>query len=131
MPRRSSASLTLPDPDVTVAEPEVLVQQVRTLLAEAQALSARLAALNEVAVAVQASLDTEEVLRTFAREARWVLDYQVCSIAIREGPSYTERTLRIHNLGAVLMQQLPIQIGVIGSVLADGQAKLIGCTCCR
>lgn len=126
MPRRSSAPLLLPDPSVAAPTPKMLVQQVRTLLAEAQALSARLAALNEVAVTVQASLDTEEVLRTFAREARWVLDYQVCSIAIREGPTYIERTLCIHNLGAVLIQQLPIQIGVISSVLSDGQAKLIG-----
>jgi GAF domain-containing protein len=67
--------------------------QVRTLLAETQALSARLAALHEVATAMQSSLDTATVLSTLAREARWVLDFQYCSVAeVIEG-GYSERVL--------------------------------------
>lgn len=42
---------------------EPLLQIVRRLLAEAQALSSRIAAVNEIATAINRSLDLDEILR--------------------------------------------------------------------
>lgn len=102
-----------------------LVGQVRSLLAEAQALSARLAALNEVTVAMQMDLDLDEILQTFAREARWVLDFQVCSVGLRDGAGYTEQFLRV--TAGYCSEPLARQTlsGVIGRVLVQGQAVLL------
>lgn len=123
MPRRR----LLPAPSDTgeATSPPELVRQVRTLLAEAQALSARLAALNEVAVAMQADLETEEVLQTFAREARWVLDFQVCSIALASETSYTERVLRASAGYSTDTQTRSLHEGAIARVIQRGQAQLL------
>lgn len=123
MPRRFlPANQVLPPQDAVTLEP-THVQQVRTLLAEAQALSTRLAALNEVAVAMQSDLKTDEILHTFAREARWVIDFQICSFALRSGPSYTVEVLR----GAPGAQLINHALGsdAISRVLENGQALLI------
>lgn len=120
MPRRSIARQQhAPAPS---ASPEQLVHQVRRLLAEAQALSARLAALNEVAVAVQASLDADAVLTTLAREARWVLDFQYCSVALAGEPGYREHVLKGARDAPASAHALAS--GVIGQALAQGQAVL-------
>ncbi|HMP39237.1 MAG TPA: ATP-binding protein [Roseiflexaceae bacterium] len=79
MPRRSTSPAS--QANEPVVQPEQLVSQVRLLLAEAQALSSRLAALNEIAIGIQEHLDTEQLLQTLARHARWVIDFQICSIA--------------------------------------------------
>ncbi len=123
MPRRRLP----PAPSDTgeATSPPELVRQVRTLLAEAQALSARLAALNEVAVAMQADLETEEVLQTFAREARWVLDFQVCSIALASETSYTERVLRASAGYSTDTQTRSLHEGAIARVIQCGQAQLL------
>lgn len=123
MPRRRLP----PAPSDTgeATSPPELVRQVRTLLAEAQALSARLAALNEVAVAMQADLETEEVLQTFAREARWVLDFQVCSIALASETSYTERVLRASAGYSTDTQTRSLHEGAIARVIQRGQAQLL------
>lgn len=123
MPRRRLPSA--PSDTGEATSPPELVRQVRTLLAEAQALSARLAALNEVAVAMQADLETEEVLQTFAREARWVLDFQVCSIALASETSYTERVLRASAGYSTDTQTRSLHEGAIARVIQRGQAQLL------
>jgi len=84
---------------VTPATHSQLVTKVRTLLAEAQALSTRLAAFNEIAVAMQASLDTDAMLRTMAQQARWVLDFQYCAVVLGDGDRYHYQLL--HGQGAL------------------------------
>jgi signal transduction histidine kinase len=79
---------------ITTSTPEQLTDTVRVLLAEAQALSTRLAALNEVAVAMQRSADTGAMLHVMANQARWVLDFQLCSIVERDDASYRYQVLR-------------------------------------
>ena len=123
MPRRRLPSA--PSDTGEATSPPELVRQVRTLLAEAQALSARLAALNDVAVAMQADLETEEVLQTFAREARWVLDFQVCSIALASETSYTERVLRASAGYSTDTQTRSLHEGAIARVIQRGQAQLL------
>ncbi|MBC8160373.1 MAG: GAF domain-containing protein [Roseiflexaceae bacterium] len=123
MPRRRLYNQSQVPEDVAT-NPD-MVGQVRTLLAEAQALSARLAALNEVTVAMQANLEFEEILQTFARESRWVLDFQVSSIALRGEQTYTERVLRASPGYQHSEQRCPVHTSVIGRVLAQGQALLL------
>ena len=98
-------------------------EQVRTLLAEAQALSTRLAALNEVAVAMQSDLDTTEILHTFAREARWVIDFKICSFTLRTQNGYTVQSLR--GQADVPPVAYPLGRDAISRVLVQGQALLL------
>lgn len=108
MPRRRSQPPTAP-PEENAATPaqtrDQLVQQVRSLLAEAQALSARLAAFNEIAVAMQDSLNAEATLQTMVRQARWVLDFQHCGVVLREPGGFRYRPL--HGAGTLPGSNLP------------------------
>ncbi len=64
------------------------------MLAEAQGLSARLAALNEVAVAMQRSTDTRTMLQVMANQARWIIDFQLCTLVERDSTGYRYHVLR-------------------------------------
>jgi NtrC-family two-component system sensor histidine kinase KinB len=100
-------------------------KHVRELLAETQAISARLAALNEVATAMQASLDLERVLQTMAREARWILDFQYCSAAERLGDSYVERILKSPFKATPSTRRTRLDKDPISKSIAQGHALLL------
>ncbi len=100
-----------------------MVQRVRSLLAEAQALSTRLAALNEVAVSMQSSLDIATVLQTLTQQARWVLDFQCCSIALCNGISYQVKILLGDAAGD--SWQRPLHTGAIGRAVQNRHALLL------
>ncbi len=95
------------------------------MLAEAQALSSRLAALSEVAVAIQRELDTEDVLKTFAREARWVLDFHLCSVVLLEGDTLVEQVLRASGPESQMPVLVRKSAGAVMRALSTGQAQLI------
>lgn len=95
---------------------EELGQQVRRLLAEAQALSARLAALNEIATAIQGTLDSTHILQTLAGQARWLIDYQFCTVALVENSAYQVLALR-HNEPPVAQGRYALSEGMIGRAL--------------
>jgi signal transduction histidine kinase len=80
--------------DIAAPPTADLSQTVQSLLAEAQGLSARLAALNEVAVAMQRSTDTRTMLQVMANQARWIIDFQLCTLVERDGASYRHHVLR-------------------------------------
>jgi PAS domain S-box-containing protein len=91
MPRRIiPAALNQPSADGA----EGLSITVRSLIAEAQALSTRLAALNEVTVAMQRSTDLEQLLLVMADQARWVIDFQRCTVTSLERGTLHQRVLR-------------------------------------
>ena len=126
MPRRVVRSLPSLENQLHDLDPAALVGQVRSLLAEAQALSARLAALNEGTLAMQADLSFEGVLHVVTREARWLLDFQYCSVALcsSDGATYHEKVL--------LGEQEPTQHriyrrenGVIGQALLHGHPFIL------
>jgi PAS domain S-box-containing protein len=104
-------------------EPSELVHQVRSLLAEAQALSVRLAALNEVAVSMQHQLDPEQVLQTLARQARWVIDFQICSVAWSIPGGYQFQVLRGPHPG--LGETRLLSEGAVGKALREDHAVLV------
>jgi two-component system, NtrC family, sensor histidine kinase KinB len=123
MPRRVNSSIHPAAADsLDTLDSAALVTQVRSLLAEAQALSSRLAALNEVAVAMQAELDVETILQALARQARWVLDFQHCSIALADETSYQVRVLQGE---PAPVRTFPLQAGAIGRALVGKHALLL------
>jgi hypothetical protein len=61
-----------------------LIQTTRHLLTEVQALSSRLAAVNEIALAINRSLNLEEILRIVGKQAKWLLDFKHCSVCLVE-----------------------------------------------
>ncbi|HEU4327935.1 MAG TPA: PAS domain-containing sensor histidine kinase [Roseiflexaceae bacterium] len=93
-------------------------------LAEAQALSARLAALNETTALLIASKTQDELLRTLAQQARWVLDFQHCTLALCDGDGYRQRDL--HALGpGPWSERRAFDSGAVGRALAQGQAQVL------
>lgn len=63
---------------------EHLLQTTRRLLAEVQAQSIRIAAVNEIAMAINRSLNFDEILQVVARQAKWVLDFNHLSVCIKK-----------------------------------------------
>lgn len=63
-------------------DPAYLLGTNRRLLAEVQALSSRIAAVNEIATAMNRTLDLEEILRIVGRQAKWLLDFEHFSVCL-------------------------------------------------
>src|SRR5215475_6908340 len=72
---------------------EELLQSSRRLLAEAQALSSRLAAVNEIATAINRKLDINEILRVVGKQAKWLLDFEHCSVCLRHNAEWRIKIL--------------------------------------
>jgi class 3 adenylate cyclase len=62
---------------------EQLLQTTRHLLTEVQALSTRIAAVNEIANAINQSLNLDEILRVVGKQAKWLLDFKHCSVCLQ------------------------------------------------
>lgn len=62
---------------------EELLQTTRKLLTEIQALSSRVAAVNEIANAINCSLNLDEILQIVGKQAKWLLDFKHCSICLQ------------------------------------------------
>ena len=60
---------------------DALLDTTRRLLADMQALSSRIAAVQEIAVAMNRTLDLEEILDIVGRQAKWLLDFDHCSVS--------------------------------------------------
>ena len=63
-------------------EREELLLTARRLLAEAQALSVRISAVNEIATAINRTLDLNQILRVVGKQAKWLLDFEHCSVCL-------------------------------------------------
>lgn len=126
MPRRVVRPLPSLENQLHELDSSALVGQVRSLLAEAQALSARLAALNEVTLAMQTDLSFEGVLQVVTREARWLLDFQYCSVALcsSDGATYQEQVL-LGEQDATRRGTYARGAGVIGQALVNGHALVL------
>ncbi|CAN5761865.1 hypothetical protein BH10CHL1_BH10CHL1_16500 [soil metagenome] len=55
----------------------------KRLLVELQALSSRITAVNEIAVAINRTLDLDEILGLVGRHAKWLLDFDYCGVCLR------------------------------------------------
>jgi two-component system, NtrC family, sensor histidine kinase KinB len=120
MPRRSTSSRSVDPPSPFLSDDTTAT--VRNLLAEAQALSVRLAALNEVSVAMQRSADRDTVLQVMADQARWVLDFQLCTISMRDEYGLQQKILRV--TPAIREESLPFHRPAIERVMEQGYALI-------
>lgn len=64
--------------------PESLLTTNRRLLVELQALSSRINAVNEIATAINRSLNLDEILALVGRQAKWLFDFDHCSIYLQD-----------------------------------------------
>ncbi|KPV52141.1 hypothetical protein SE17_17250, partial [Kouleothrix aurantiaca] len=126
MPRRIVRPISSLENQLHELDSAALAQQVRSLLVEAQALSARLAALNEVTLAMQSDLSFEGVLQVVTREARWLLDFQYCSVALSssDGASYQEVAL-LGEQDDARRRVYAREAGAIGQSLVNGHALIV------
>ena len=70
-----------------------LLQTVRRLLAEADALSSRIAAVNEIGIAINRTLNLSDIQAVIAKQAKWLLDFEHCSVCLCEGVVWQTNTL--------------------------------------
>lgn len=104
--------------------PEQLLHLSRHLLAETQALSSRIAAVNEIATAINRSLNLNEILRVVGKQAKWLLDFEHCSVCLGQ----QDKSWRLITLfGAVVEIDCNdcTNLGAIAATLTTGQAQLI------
>lgn len=124
MPRRPQLTPRASAP--TTVDTTQLIDQVRSLLTESQTLALRIATFNTIAVALQAHLEAETILQTVAQEARWLLDFEHCSVVMREPHGY--RTLILSGPGEVAGSDQPDwqPSPDIARVLRDGHPLRLG-----
>ena len=67
---------------IEAQDQEQLLQTSRRLVTEIQALSSRIAAVNEIANAINRSLNLDEILRVVGKQAKWLLDFKHCSVCL-------------------------------------------------
>ncbi len=72
---------------------EELLQTTRRLLAEADALSTRISAVNEIGIAMNRTLDFNKIERVIAKQAKWLLDFEHCSVCLQKDKQWTVHTL--------------------------------------
>ncbi|MEO8395935.1 MAG: adenylate cyclase, partial [Chloroflexota bacterium] len=70
-----------------------LLQTVRRLLAEADALSSRIAAVNEIGIAINRTLNLSDIQSVIAKQAKWLLDFEHCSVCLSAGDGWETNTL--------------------------------------
>ncbi len=68
---------------------EWLLKLTRRLLAEAQAISSRTAAVNEIATAINQSLELDAILGIIGKQAKWLLDFEHCSVCLLDSGQCT------------------------------------------
>lgn len=100
---------------------EELLLTARSLLAEAQSFSTRMAAVNEIATAINRTLDIDLIFRVISKQAKWLLDFEHCSICLHSINSCTTLFGKIIDLD---ITSLP-ENGPIKKVLKTGQPQLI------
>jgi class 3 adenylate cyclase len=100
---------------------EQLLTLSRHLLAEAQAVSSRIAAVNEIATAINRSLDINKILRVVSKQAKWLLDFDHCSVCLRtdEDSWYLET---LFGKSVELEESDITDMNSLGRVLKTGQA---------
>jgi K+-sensing histidine kinase KdpD len=60
--------------------------KTRRLLADMQALSSRIAAIQEIVTAINQSLELDEILNIVGHQAKWLLDFDSCSVYLVAEP---------------------------------------------
>lgn len=100
---------------------EQLLMTARSLLAEAQSFSTRIAAVNEIATAINRSLDIDLIFRAVSKQAKWLLDFEYCSICLHSTNSCTTLFGKAISLDITTLPEN----GPIKKAVKTGQPQLI------
>ena len=100
-----------------------LLSTARTLLAETEALSSRIAALNEISVAINRTLDLEKILQVVAKQSKWLMDFEHCSVCLSQ-PDDTWSLTNLFGVKVVCDLSNIYNLNGIGRVLKTGQPYL-------
>lgn len=103
---------------------ERLLTTTRNLLAELQGLSSRIAAVQEIATAINRSLDLDDMLQVVGRQAKWLLDFDHCSVCLNE-PTGERRLVLLFELEKSQEQLSTEADSPIGRALISKQARLM------
>ena len=101
-----------------------LLNTTRKLLAKSNAFTSRVVAVNEIGVAMNDTLEVDEILRHFSRRVKWVMDFQHCSVCLSD----EQGMMQIHTMFGADESYIPEEIlksENIGVVLRSGHAKTI------
>ena len=118
-----SASFSAQGKDLESQDHEQLLQTTRELLAQVQALSSRIMAVNEIATAINRSLDLREILQIVAKKAKWLLDFQHLSVYLCG--SHSEQFLTLFGPPMSLNPIALMPTGPIGCALKTGEPQLL------
>jgi signal transduction histidine kinase len=103
---------------------EQLLVTARRLLVEAEALSSRIAAVNEIGIAINRTFELDEILRVVAKQSKWLLDFEHCSVCLRNRDgSWRLAVLFGHAVDYSSAELLASD--TIGPVLTSSQSRLI------
>lgn len=69
-----------PNAGLEAQNPDHLLLTTRRLLVELQALSSRITAVQEIATAINRTLNLDEILQVVRHQVKWLLDFEHCSI---------------------------------------------------
>ncbi len=101
---------------------EQLLATTRRLLAEADALSSRVAAVNEIGIAINSTLNLAAILKVIARQAKWLLDFEHCSVCLQVDEKWQVNTL----FGPALDSSIDLLDTVnVGRALKSSQPQLV------
>ncbi len=101
-----------------------LLQTARSLLAEADALSSRIAAVNEIGIAINRTLDIEAILHVVGKQAKWLLDFDYCSVCLQPPAATTWRVVTLFGKTEPETRDI-METTTVGHVLRTGQARLV------
>ena len=100
-----------------------LLLTARGLLAEAQALSVRISAVNEIATAINRSLDLDEILRVVGKQAKWLLDFEHLSVYLVNKTS--KRFIKLIGTNVEFDESKITTASSLHKSLVTGQSQLI------
>lgn len=104
---------------------EELLSTVRHILVEAEALSSRIVAVNEIGIAINRTLDIDEILGVVARQAKWLLDFKHCSVCMRTMINYKWTIKTLFGDELTFENQDALMKSAIGFVVQRGQSRLL------
>lgn len=116
--------LSLSSHQLEAQDHKQLLLTARRLLAESQALSSRIAAVNEIAAAINHSLNLDEILRVVGKQAKWLLDFEHCSICLHSNDG-SWRIVTVFGTPVELDAYAITDISPIGRALRTRQPQLI------
>jgi class 3 adenylate cyclase len=100
-----------------------LLIAARSLLAEAQALSVRIAAVNEIATAINRSLNLDEILRVVSKQAKWLLDFEHLSVYLVNSDS--KRFIKLIGTNVEFDESQISTTSSLHKALTTGQSQLV------